>query len=262
MCCKAVNSGTQEGAYPTSIAIVQEDSSRFWLLEASPAIKHQLNYVNSRFPSCSLGGILITHAHIGHYLGIAQLGREVMGAKGVPVYVLPRMRSYLESNGPWQLLDSLGNIELRTLEFDRETELTRNLKVRPIQVPHREEYSEAAAFDVSTINSRVLFVPDIDSWAKWDLRIEDIIPNFDYAFLDATFYSDDELSERSMAEVPHPRVQASIELFEALPSRDKSRVHFIHMNHTNPILRNSPERKKVLDAGFNISKENIVLPFP
>ena len=40
-------------------------------------------------------GILLTHAHIGHYLGLAQLGREVLGAKKVPVYCTPSMARFL-----------------------------------------------------------------------------------------------------------------------------------------------------------------------
>ena len=261
-CCEAVHSGTQKGASPTSIAIIDKDSSRFWLLEASPEIRDQLRMVQEKFPKCSLAGILITHAHIGHYLGLAQLGREVMGAKSVPVYVLPRMKKFLETNGPWQLLDSLGNIELRPLEFGNETQLSKDLKLRPVKVPHRDEYSETAAFDISSKKSRMLFVPDIDSWDKWDLKIEDILTLFKHAFLDATFFSDNELSGRPMAEIPHPRVTQSMDRLHGLSKKEKGIVHFIHMNHTNPILRNSPERQAVLDVGFNISSENTVLPFP
>ncbi len=46
------------------------------------------------------------------------LGRETMGAKGVPVYVLPRFKGFLEKNGPWSQLVELKNVELRPLEFE------------------------------------------------------------------------------------------------------------------------------------------------
>ncbi|MCB0316049.1 MAG: pyrroloquinoline quinone biosynthesis protein PqqB, partial [Calditrichaeota bacterium] len=58
-------------------------------------------------------GIFLTHAHIGHYSGLTQLGREVIGAGGVPVYAMPRMETFLRSNGPWDQLVSLQNISLR-----------------------------------------------------------------------------------------------------------------------------------------------------
>ena len=36
---------------------------------------------------------------------------------------------------------------------------------------------------------------------------------------------------------------------------EKSKVYFIHLNHTNPVLNSeSSEYKKVISAGFNIAK--------
>eukprot|EP00957_Ditylum_brightwellii_P156501 11911053-Ditylum_brightwellii.AAC.1 len=61
-------------------------------------------------------GIFLTHAHIGHYTGLMYLGREALGAVDVPVYAMPRMRSFLKNNGPWSQLVSLGNINIQNLE--------------------------------------------------------------------------------------------------------------------------------------------------
>ena len=44
---------------------------------------------------------------MGHYSGLLQLGREVMGAKDMPVYAMPRMKSFLYENSPWNQLLSL-----------------------------------------------------------------------------------------------------------------------------------------------------------
>ena len=35
--------------------------------------------------SFQLGGVLLTHLHMGHYLGLIQFGREAMDLKGVKV---------------------------------------------------------------------------------------------------------------------------------------------------------------------------------
>src|SRR5947209_14989246 len=54
-----------------SLAIV--DGEHRWLIDATPDFASQLHSAGGR-----LDGILLTHAHIGHYLGLAQLGREAM----------------------------------------------------------------------------------------------------------------------------------------------------------------------------------------
>ena len=58
-----------------------------------------------------------------------------------------------------------------------------------------------------------------------------MVPEYDYLFLDGTFYKDGELPGRSMSEVPHPFVHESIELFKSLSVTEKQKIFFIHFNH-------------------------------
>ena len=37
---------------------------------------------------CELAGVFITHAHYGHYIGILELGLEVLNTLNIPVYVI------------------------------------------------------------------------------------------------------------------------------------------------------------------------------
>ena len=62
----------------------------------------------------SLSGIFLTHAHMGHYTGLLHLGREVMGAKNMPLFAMPKMKDFLEKNGPWNQLITLKNIKSRS----------------------------------------------------------------------------------------------------------------------------------------------------
>jgi len=131
--------------------------------------------------------------------------------------------------------------------------------VTPFLVPHRQEFSEVAGFRIEGPEKSALFIPDIDSWEYWDaagVKIEDRIAEADFAFLDATFYSGDELPGRDMSKIPHPTVVHSMQRFSALDAAEKSKVHFIHMNHTNPLLNpNAPQRNTVTKAGFHIADE-------
>ena len=79
--------------------------------------------------------------------------------------------------------------------------------------------------------------------------------------MDATFYKNGEL-KRDMSEIPHPFVEESMELFSSLSDADKQKVHFIHFNHTNPLLiENSPSQKEVFKKGFNLAKEREIFEF-
>lgn len=173
-CCNKAWKNDSLKRFVVSLALVDPASKKWWLFEATPDIKEQLQLFKtltkgeySYLPS----GIFITHAHIGHYTGLMQLGREVMNAKEVPVYVLPKMKNYLETNGPWSQLVTLKNITLYKLNPDSALQLTRNTKLETFIVPHRDEYSETAGFKIITEKTSYLFIPDIDKWQKWNKNI-------------------------------------------------------------------------------------------
>jgi len=209
----------------------------------------------------ALDGVFLTHAHIGHYTGLMHFGREAVGASDIPVYAMPMMAAYLSNNGPWDQLLSLQNIELRPLADGVPVELNGSLRVTPIQVPHRQEYSETVGYRIDGPNKSAVFIPDIDKWENWSTDIRDVIRDVDYALLDATFFADGELPGRDMSMIKHPFVSESMALFDALSDEQKSRVIFIHMNHTNPLLIDgSPAQSEVQKRGFRFAKEGLRLP--
>ena len=143
--------------------------------------------------SISFEGIFITHAHIGHYTGLQFLGREAMGAKEQVVYALPKMNDYLTNNGPWSQLVKLKNILLKPISFENNIELENEIEVKAIQVVHRDEFSETAAYSIESKNKKALFIPDIDKWHLWDKSIIEEIKKVDYAFIDASFFDETEI---------------------------------------------------------------------
>jgi pyrroloquinoline quinone biosynthesis protein B len=203
-----------------------------------------------------ISGIFVTHAHIGHYAGLVNLGREVLGAKDIPTYVMPRMKDFLESNGPWSQLVELGNIDLQSLRADEPVELNERIKVTPIAVPHRDEFSETVAFRIEGRQRSVLFLPDIDKWDRWERTIEDELSRVSVAFLDATFFDAAELPGRDMREIPHPFGTESLARFAGLSEKDRDKIHFLHLNHTNPLLdQDSPETRRVEASGMHVAPQ-------
>jgi pyrroloquinoline quinone biosynthesis protein B len=245
-----------EEYYVTSIAVVNQEKKKYILFEATPDITHQLNYLKDTiFQEFLLPeAIYITHAHIGHYTGLMYFGREALGSTNLLVKVLPKMSNFLRTNGPWSQLVNLNNIQIQNTKFDVGNSELSNIDVIPIQVPHRDEYSETAGYIIKGKNKKALFIPDIDKWEKWDKNLKDLVKDFDYLLLDATFYDSKEIN-RDISEIPHPLVSQTINLLNSLSKENKSKVYFIHMNHTNYMLNpNSDLSKSIINKGFNIAR--------
>lgn len=260
-CCMAFYKGKEKKKLITCLALVDRKAGVYWLLEATPDIAAQLRTVQRYTGTKDLpDGVLITHAHIGHYAGLMQLGREAMGAKDVPVWVMPRMDSFLRNNGPWSQLVQFNNIKLQSLQADSTVQLNSSFTITAFRVPHRDEYSETAGFLIQSDRKKVLFIPDIDKWEKWNRNIAEEIGKVDLALLDGTFYKNSELPGRDMKEIPHPFVEESLQQFSSLTSAEKSKIVFIHFNHTNPLLRkSSPEKDKVKKDGFAVAVEGMLI---
>ncbi|MCP9291385.1 MBL fold metallo-hydrolase [Gracilimonas sediminicola] len=257
--CQQFWDGEVKKRHVVSLGLTDQSTGQNWMFEAAPDFTAQLHQLKKTSRNDDLSGVFLTHAHIGHYTGLMYLGHEVMGASEVPVYAMPRMKSYLETNGPWSQLFTMGNISLQVLRSDSTIQLTPHLSVTPFLVPHRDEYSETVGYRISSPNKDVLFIPDINKWHIWERDIIEEIGRVDLALLDGTFYDAAELPGRDMSEIPHPYVEESIELFKDLPASEKAKVMFIHFNHTNPLILDSPERRKMEKLGFKVASEGLTI---
>ena len=257
--CQQFWEGRVEKRHVVSLGLTDQTTGQNWIFEATPDFTAQLHQLKTISAIDDLSGIFLTHAHIGHYTGLMYLGHEVMGTSEVPVYTMPGMRSYLETNGPWSQLVNMNNISLQDIQADSAIRLTPNLSVTPFIVPHRDEYSETVGYRIESPTKKVLFIPDINKWHIWERDIIKEIAAVDVALLDGTFYDAEELPGRDMSEIPHPYVEESIKLFNNLPASEKSKIMFIHFNHTNPLILDSPERREVEDLGFRVASEGQII---
>ncbi len=255
-CCENLFEKPNPSRKVVSLGLVDTKNEKTYLIEASPDFTQQ-NYLlqkqsNFKNHTQQADGIFVSHAHIGHYTGLMVLGREAMNAKEVPVYVLPRMKTFLETQAPYSQLCELKNIKLVPLYKDSILQLNSQIKIKTLLVPHRDEFSETAGFIIEGPHKKLLFIPDIDKWEKWEISILDLIQQVDYALLDGTFYSGEELPNRNLKEIPHPLVIESMNLFKNLALKDKNKIHFVHFNHTNPLLdSSSKELQDLKTKGFN-----------
>ena len=263
-CCKNLFTHPDKGRMVVSLGLIDADNNKKYIFEATPDFTQQAKLLKifSAFNTTeSPDGIFTTHAHFGHYTGLMYLGKEAMNADSIPVYAMPRMKNFLEQNGPWSQLVKNKNIALQELSNKKEIQLTNSLKVIPFTVPHRDEFSETIGYNIIGPNKKALFIPDIDKWEKWDTNIIDAIANVDYAFIDGTFYDGAEINNRDISTIPHPFIIESMKLFKDLSTKEKKKIYFIHFNHTNPVInKKSKQYRQVIQSGFNIAGINTVFP--
>jgi len=253
-CCNK-NFNSSAVNFVTSLGVTDLVDNKSFLFEATPDISKQLKFLNNNYSSSTIvDGVFITHAHIGHYTGLMYFGREALGAHKVPVYVMPKMKQFLESNSPWNQLIDLDNVQLREIFKNKKITISKNLIIVPFTVPHRDEFSETVGYKIIGPNKSALFIPDINKWSLWDKDIVAEVKDVDYAFLDATFFKDGEVN-RPMDEIPHPFIVETINLFKNESIQVKNKIHFIHFNHTNISLQyKNPVIDSIRKLGYNFAR--------
>lgn len=259
-CCQSYYNGKEEKKLVSCLGLVDLETKRKWLFDATPDISEQVQILKTKHLDNDniIDGVFLTHAHIGHYTGLMYLGREAIDGHNIPVYAMPRMKNYIETNGPWSQLIALNNIDVNPMLNDSTIILNSNLKVTPYLVPHRDEFSETVGYKIEGKNKSALFIPDIDKWDVWKRNIIEEVKKVDYAFLDASFFADGEL-ERDMSKIPHPFTTETTTIFEGESESTKNKIHFIHFNHTNPAIKDShPLKDSIQNLGFRFPKEGSV----
>lgn len=241
--CSEVREGERPPEKVSCLGLVNRELGAAWLFDATPDFPAQLHALTGGRPPA---GIFLTHGHIGHYTGLMYLGKETMAAREVPVYATARMEEFLERNGPWSLLVSDRHLAMRRLTPDQPVELPGGVKVTPLTVPHRDEFTDTVGFLIQGPRRKALFIPDIDRWEKWERPLARVAAGADYAFLDGTFESLDELPQRDLSKVRHPLMSETRELMKGSPAR----LFFIHLNHSNPAL--TGQRPDVAREGMEL----------
>lgn len=241
----------------SSVAILDLREKSFFLLDATPDIRSQLDIVHHRLSSLKTkfapDGVLLSHAHIGHYTGLMFFGYEALSTSNLSVFCSPKMQTFLAENGPWSQLVRLKNINIKPLTIDKEYSLTPKITVKAFRVPHRDEYSDTLGFIISSQEKRLLYISDIQNWTVWDRSIVDVADKVDVALLDGTFFSLDKLPGRDISQIGHPLIQDSL---KAVVKKGRTQVYFTHLNHTNSALNPEGEARKRLEGeGFALAED-------
>lgn len=281
--CDAARSPFAHPRFVSSLALIlprPSDRPEVFLFDATPDLRPQLDLLHDLRPDSSrtvdrrpVDGVFLTHAHIGHYLGLAFFGFEALHTTNMPIYCTKRMGDFLRTNGPWSQLVRIGNVQLFELAPGQPAQVPTAADgrpwvcVTPIQVPHRDEYSDTVAFIIrrepdeqAASVPTVLFVPDTEPWRTWNPTLLDVIKqhHVTIAILDGTFYSAEELPDRNATKIGHPLIKDTMDLLEPLVGAGRLRVYFTHLNHSNPALDpSSSATREITRRGFKVAREGL-----
>ena len=260
-CCMRVRKNGALRRFPVSLGIIGTDGSTH-LIEASRSMGEQFEIWNSVDSfDATLSSVSITHAHLGHIDGLGLFGKEVMGIKGLTVHCSQLVADLIEQNPVWRALREDGVIAPTVWNPDEsfEPSIGCGFRIKPIPVPHRDEFSDNHALLIQSNGAKLLFMPDHDTWDETlsGLSIRQWMSELgvDIALIDGTFWDGDELEHRDMSEIPHPTVCDSLERLGPRQSDDPD-IRFLHLNHTNPLCNpSSPEVEELRATGWGLVNE-------
>lgn len=267
----------------TQLAVTADDQSWF-LLNASPDLRQQILSASELAPAggsrdSPIAGIILASADVDAVMGLLHL-REFHPLR---IYSTPAIRRILtEDNTLFRTLErSNPSAEWCDLRLGEEVTLSgipcssKREPLRCTAIPLEGAYPDylssrlsdtlppeeaTVALLVSDGQKKIFFAPGLPgSIEKWK-------PHFmaaDLALLDSTFWRDDELVDvrgagKTARQMGHPPLSGKGGLLEELRGENGPRRVAIHINNTNPILNEeSPERRAVLDAGWEIARDGM-----
>jgi len=262
---------------------VSADGEAWFLLNASPEIRAQIEGFPAlqprRLRHSPMEGILLSNGDLDHTLGLLCL-RE---SHPLVVYATESVRrGFVEHNVLYRTLQRFpGQVSWRTLPIGTEVELSKGggapsgLSVQALAVPGKIplhlEGLETAPSDGDNVGFRIRergsgrVLVYLSAVGRLTREVLSAAERADCLFFDGTFWSEDELrelgaSEKRAGEMAHLPIGGEGGSLAALAGLRTPRRIYIHLNNTNPVLReDSPERAAVERAGWQIARDGMEL---
>ena len=283
--CRGVRAGQIRATPRTQESVaVSADGERWFLLNASPEIRQQFESFSGLHPRAPrhspVDAIVLTNGDLDHTLGLLSL-RE---SHPLVVYATERVRrGFTEGNVLYRTLERFPvQVTWRALQPGREVALAgvdgqaSGLLVEAVAVPGklpihlergREHPAAGEAGDniglkirAAATGRRLAYFPAAGGLTA---EVRRALADADCVFFDGTFWSSDELPALGLGtkraeDMAHLPVGGESGSLVALRGLSAPRRIYIHINNTNPILReDSPERAAVTAAGWEVAHDGM-----
>jgi pyrroloquinoline quinone biosynthesis protein B len=279
--CRGVREGLIKAIPRTQeSACICGDDDNWFVINASPDIRSQIDSFPPLHPrqqrDSPIQAIFLTNGDLDHCLGLLSLREN----QPIVVYATESVqRGFTEHNVLYRTLQRFQNqivwrclklgLEERVLCADgRPSTLTVKAMAVPGKLPVHLEGRATTSEEVNvglifrqTTHGRVLAY--LSSVGTITDGIRQGLENSDCVLFDGTFWSEDELSrtgitEKSARDLAHLPVGGSHGSLSMLSDISAHRRIFLHINNTNPLLReDSPERQVVHAAGWEVAYDGM-----
>ena len=279
--CRGVRGGELKARARTQESIaVSADGDNWFLLNASPEIRTQIEgftRLHPRGPRDSpIAGILITNGDLDHCLGLLSL-RE---SHPLQIYATAQVRrGFTESNAFYATLERFpGQTTWRTLVPGEELELkfldgrTSGLDVQTLSVPGQPPLHLRGRFAPGPEDNVAFRIRDrangramvyMSGAAAVTPAVLAAIDGTQCVFFDGTFWAADELialglGDKRAEDMAHLPIGGQAGSLVHLANIKAPRRFYIHINNTNPILReDSAEHAAVEAAGWRVAYDGL-----
>ena len=261
------------------------DGDSWFLLNASPEVREQIESFPALWPRAPrhspIAGIVLTNGDLDHGLGLLSL-RE---SHPISIYATEAVRrGFTEGNVLYRTLERFeGQVTWEPLVLGVPRSLggaagaegaEGGLSLTPFAVPgkrpvHLEGRGPAREDDNIGLLIRdrrtersLAYVPAVASWTS---TLDQMLAKVDAVFFDGTFWSSAELvttgvgtkRAEDMAHLPVGGPEGGLARLSRLSAAHRI---FIHINNTNPMLReDSPQRAETAAAGVQIAFDGMEL---
>jgi pyrroloquinoline quinone biosynthesis protein B len=276
--CSAVRDGSRPLRTQSSFAL-SADGERWYLVNISPDVAFQIERYGPLQPRSTRGtpiaGVLLTDANVDHIGGLAVVRQQGDHCFTIRSSALvreiavrqPAFAPFAQAPHRWiSVNDGAASVP----EFDGDS-IGEALDVRALFVPgltpgfdgRHATPGAVVAYEVHDRRSggRAVFAP---VFAGMNRALIDALERADVAFLDGSFFSDDELpglglGEKTARALGHQPVDGADGTLAAVSALKNRRI-FAHLNNSNPMLDpDSPAALAVAETGAEVSYDGMEL---
>ena len=263
---------------------VSPDGRRWVLLNASPDLGEQIRRTPVLQPTpdgplrnSPLAAVALTNADVDHVAGLLTL-RE---AHSFSIYASRRVLDVLDANPIFNVLDR-AKVRRSPMTIDEPIQVLQGpsggtLTITPFLVPGKialylEDLFTGGDFGTSDGDTIGLEVSDgrstfhyVPGCARIDNNLRERLSNSRLVFFDGTLFTNDEMIQQGLLQktghrMGHISMSGDEGSVAALADIDIGRRVFIHINNSNPVLREaSPERAAVESQGWEIGYDGMEL---
>ncbi|NKC04548.1 pyrroloquinoline quinone biosynthesis protein PqqB [Brucella haematophila] len=267
--CRLARLGSSDGIAPQtqSSLAVTSDGENWALLNASPDIRQQLINTAALHPRAlrdnPIKTVLLTNGDIDHIAGLLTL-REKQAFRLV---MTAAIRDILAVNPIFTALDP-AFVTQEIVALNEPFMLAPGIEARLFSVPGKVplfmegenpdtaiEGEQTVGVELVTARHRVYYIPGC-AVVRDDLKAR--ISGADILYFDGTLFTDDEMIQsgtgiKTGRRMGHISMSGDDGSLKALADVAVDRKIYVHINNTNPVWRDGPERKLVEDSGFEIA---------